>query len=120
MGISLIAIVIITNATTSANIQTSYTQQNQTTLINQTKWTNYFENSKDFKKCYGDPSGTCFNQITVLYESPNTIALTSEFEQPIWKAVDTVKQDGYELDDAISYVEGGYSPQLHITAIMSK
>ncbi len=73
-----------------------------------------------FKECYDDPSGTCFDQITVLYESPNTIALTSEFEQPIWKAVDIVKQDGYELDDAISYVAGGYNPQLHITAIMSK
>ncbi len=46
MGISLIAFVIITYATNSANIQTSHAQQNQTTLINQTKWTNYFENSK--------------------------------------------------------------------------
>ena len=39
----------------------------------------------------------------VLYESPETMAITSDKIDVIWNAVDEIKKGGYKIDDVTSY-----------------
>lgn len=64
----------------------------------------------------------CSSSVDVLYESPNTVALSSDYIDLIWKGVDDMKKYGYKIDDVVSYTTTSYTGRSSINTmvIMSK
>lgn len=89
---------------------------------NPINFTTFFHESKDFRQCYG--LGTiCVTAIDVLFESPNTLALSSQFPELVWMAVDEVKKVGYKIDDVTTFETMGFSsnvPSTNFLVIMSR
>jgi hypothetical protein len=59
----------------------------------------------------------------VLFESPKTVALSSQFADLVWMAVDEVKKDGYEIDDVTTFETTWFSsnvPSTNFLVVMSK
>lgn len=85
--------------------QLVFAQQNDTltTAASATNYTKLFSEDKEFQTCLDFMPDQCFPNVDVLYESPNTVVLKSQYIDAIWKAVDTVKKDGYQVDDITSY-----------------
>ena len=91
-------------------------------LNNPINFTTFFLENKDFEQCYGLGT-TCVNAIDVLFESPKTVALSSQFTDLVWMAVDEVKKDGYEIDDVTTFETIGFSsnvPSTNFLVVMSK
>lgn len=125
-----IPIIILTLAVMGV-ITTSYqfvfAQENNTLTGNNvaTNYTKLFSENKEFQKCLDFKPDKCFPMIEILYQSPDTVALKSEYIDSIWKAVDTIKKDGYNIDDVTSYsiTSGlGSSPSnyVNLLVVMSK
>jgi hypothetical protein len=83
--------------------QNVFAQQNQTSTTPATNYTKLFSENKDFQTCLDFMPDQCIPTVDILYESPNTVVLKSQYIDAIWKAVDTVKKDGYQIDDITSY-----------------
>jgi hypothetical protein len=91
-------------------------------LNNPINFTTFFLENKDFEQCYGSGT-TCLNAIDVLFESPKTVALNSQFTDLIWMAVDEVKKNGYKIDDVVTFETIGFSsnvPSTNFLVVMSR
>jgi hypothetical protein len=89
---------------------------------NSTKYTAMFSTS-EYETCSKYTPDYCTDTITVIYESPSTVVLSSEYGDVIWSAVDIIKKDGYKLEGFTSYAaEAGLSSgsSIHTTVVMSK
>lgn len=106
-----IATVIYTLTIVSAHAQAQST--NNATVGAVMNLTNYFKENKGYQECLppihitgltsqGIPP--CIPTIIVLFQSPNTLALSSDKVDIIWKAVDFAKTLGYHTDGITSYV----------------
>lgn len=83
--------------------QNVFAQQNQTSIAPATNYTKLFSENKDFQTCLDFMPDQCIPTVDILYESPNTVVLKSQYIDVIWKAVDTIKKDVYQIDDITSY-----------------
>ncbi|ALI37215.1 hypothetical protein NMY3_03028 [Candidatus Nitrosocosmicus oleophilus] len=92
--------------------QSSYAQSTPT--VNLTK---IISEDKELRLC-----PTCSNRVDVLYESPNTVALSSDYIDLIWKGVDVIKKHGYKIDDVVSYTTTSYTGtgSINTMVVMSK
>ena len=104
-----------------------FAQENNTLTGNNvaTNYTKLFSENKEFQKCLDSMPDKCFPMIEILYQSPDTVALKSEYIDSIWKAVDTIKKDGYNIDDVTSYsITSGLgsapSNYVNLLVVMSK
>src|SRR6476661_2694365 len=75
-------------------------QNNNATNLNSTKFDALFS-TEAYKTCA--MANVCAQTIKVLYESPTTIVLTSEYADVLWQSVDLIKKDGYKIDGFTSY-----------------
>ena len=125
-----IPIIILTIAVMGA-ITTSHQfvfAQPNNTLTGSNSATNYtklFSENKDFQECLDFMPDQCFPTVEILYQSPNTVALKSEYIDAVWKAVDTIKKDGYKIDDITSYsitsgLGSSSSNIVNLLVVMSK
>jgi hypothetical protein len=89
-----------------------------------TNFTKLFSENKEFQTCLDFMPDQCIPTVDVLHQSPHTVVLKSQYIDSIWKAVDTVKKDGYQVDDMTSYsITGlGSSPNnyVNLLVVMSK
>lgn len=107
--------------------QTSYAQQNLTDTSSsaQTNFTKLFSENKEYQQCFSllGPE-ECFPAIEVLHQSPSTIVLKSDLIDVIWKGVDAVKKEGYEVDEVTSFFLSGIgsdsSQTVNLLVVMSK
>lgn len=107
--------------------QMSYAQQNITKTVPDTltNFTKLFSENKEYQQCFSllGPE-ECFPAIEVLHQSPSTIVLKSDLIDVIWKAVDAVKKEGYEVDDVTSFFLSGIgsdsSQTVNILVVMSR
>ncbi len=85
--------------------------QNTTTAPGQvTNLTKVFNQTKDLQICVppdvakaiGGPP--CTSSVSVLYQSPRTLALKSGYIDTIWKGVDIAKRYGYKVDGISTYI----------------
>lgn len=102
-------------------------QQNATlsTTSSTINYTKMFSENKGFQKCYDFMPDECIPTVDILYQSPKTIALKSDYIDAVWKAVDEIKKDGYKIDDITSYsVTSGFgsstSNYVNLLVVMSK
>lgn len=61
--------------------------------------------------------------IDILFESSNTLVLSSQFPELVWMAVDEVKKVGYKIDDVTTFETMGFSsnvPSTNFLVIMSR
>ena len=108
--------------------QIVFAQQNNTltTTGPTTNFTKMFSENKEFQTCFEDfMPGICSPNVDVLYESPHTIALKSQYIDAVWKAVDAIKKDGYKVDDITSYsittpIGGSNDNYVNLLVVMSK
>jgi hypothetical protein len=59
----------------------------------------------------------------VLYQSSETIVLKSNTIDVVWRAVDVVKKDGYQIDDITSFAVSrltSSTQDINILVVMSK
>ncbi|MDN5847908.1 MAG: hypothetical protein L0H53_16735 [Candidatus Nitrosocosmicus sp.] len=85
--------------------QIVFAQQNDTstTTAPATNYTKLFSENKEFQTCLDFMPDQCIPTVDILHQSPNTVVLKSQYIDAVWKAVDTIKKDGYEIDDITSY-----------------
>jgi hypothetical protein len=61
----------------------------------------------------------CVPTITVLFQSPHTLAITSDKVDIIWKAVDFAKTLGYKTDGITSYITRSGDPPGSVNVLVS-
>jgi hypothetical protein len=102
-------------------------QQNdtQSSTNTSTNYTKLFAEDKEFQTCLDFMPDQCIPTVEILYQSPDTVALKSEYIDAVWKAVDTIKKDGYKIDDITSYsitsgIGSSSSNYVNLLVVMSK
>lgn len=112
---------------TTLSQQDIFAQENNTLASTNpsTNYTKMFSENKEFQECLDFMPDQCFPTIELLYQSPNTVALESEYIDAVWKAVDTIKKDGYKIDDITSYsitsgLGSSSSNYVNLLIVMSK
>lgn len=123
-GILLTSVFGTVNAQNLSNSTTDDALKNLMDMADgpDTKWAKYFFDNKDYQKCSEFNPDLCTPTINILYESPTTLALSSENIDTIWKAVDEIKKDGYKIDDITSYDITAFesTTYVNILVVMSK
>ena len=105
--------------------QIVFAQQNDTltTTASATNYTKLFSENKEFQTCLDFMPDQCIPNVDILHESPNIVVLKSQYIDAIWKAVDAVKKDGYEIDDITSYSTTSMASSdnyVNLLVVMSK
>jgi hypothetical protein len=107
------------------DMKPSNAQQNITNTATNpiTNFTQLFSSDKQYQNCDLGPN-SCFPLVDVLYQDPSTIALKSSYIDTIWKAVSTIKKDGYKIDGITSYavneVGSDSGKTINLLVVMSK
>ena len=96
--------------------QTSNTTAPPPAPVQSTKWTDFFTSSEIFK----DPDSPTSRTIDVNYESDNMIVFESEYSDLTWLAANYLKNDGFKIDEVITYEEVIVYKHLNYIVIMSK
>lgn len=90
---------------TIQNFQPSSAQNATAHILNNdmtTPFTKFFLESQDYQRCI-EHTNSCHPTVNVLYESPSTVVLKSPSMNPLWNAIDKVKESGYNVD-AVTYI----------------
>jgi hypothetical protein len=99
--------------------ETVYAQSSNITApapVQSTKWTDFFASSKAFE----DPDRPDSRAIHVNYESDNMIVFESQYSDLTWLAANYLKNDGFKIDNIVTYEEVIVYKHINYVVIMSK